>query len=81
MVRAGRQLRHSIAVESAFHLPRRFSRPRRHLAEGQSVATLAAERHRSACPYTDKHVGSRGRVGNQGGTLGNRLRAVLGEKK
>jgi hypothetical protein len=27
--------------------------------------------------YTDKHVGSRERVGNKGGTLGSKLRAVM----
>jgi hypothetical protein len=31
--------------------------------------------------YTDKHVGPRERVENKGGTLGNKLRAVMGEKK
>jgi hypothetical protein len=31
--------------------------------------------------YTDKHVGPRERVGNKGGTLGNRLRVVMVGKK
>ncbi|MCX5800888.1 MAG: hypothetical protein NTX17_05815 [Candidatus Eisenbacteria bacterium] len=34
-----------------------------------------------AYAYTDKHVGPRERVGNKGGTLGNRLRAVMAGKK
>ena len=34
-----------------------------------------------AYAYTDKHVGPRERVGNKGGTLGNRLRAVMAGKR
>ena len=33
-----------------------------------------------AYAYTDKHVGPRERVSNKGGTLGNRLRAVMAGK-
>jgi len=45
------------------------------------LATLKASVNKAAYAYTDKHVGARERVGNKGGILGNRLRAVLGEKK
>ena len=34
-----------------------------------------------AYAYMEKHVGPRGRVGNKGGTLGNKLRAVMAGKK
>ena len=45
------------------------------------LAALKASIGKAAYAYTQKHVGPRGQVGNKGGTLGNRLRAVLGEKK
>jgi hypothetical protein len=31
--------------------------------------------------HIDKHVGPREKVGNKGGTLGNRLRTVMAGKK
>jgi len=45
------------------------------------LATLKASIGKAAYAYTDKHVGPRERVGNKGGTLGNRLRAVMAGKK
>jgi hypothetical protein len=42
---------------------------------------LKASVNKAAYGYTHKHVGPRERVGNKGGTLRNRLRAVMGEKK
>jgi hypothetical protein len=45
------------------------------------VATLKASIGKAAYAYTEKHVGPRERVGNKGGTLGNRLRAVMAGKK
>jgi hypothetical protein len=45
------------------------------------LAALKVSIGKAAYGYTDKHVGPRERVGNKGGTLGNRLRAVMGEKK
>jgi len=33
--------------------------------------------NKAAYAYTEKHVGPKGRVGNKGGSLSNRLRAVL----
>jgi hypothetical protein len=45
------------------------------------LAALKASINKAAYAYTDKHVGSRERVGNKGGTLGNRLRAVMAGKK
>jgi hypothetical protein len=45
------------------------------------LATLKASVNKAAYAYTDKHVGQRERVGNKGGTLGNRLRAVMAGKK
>ena len=44
-------------------------------------AAPAGELCPSAYPYTDKHVGRPERAGNKGGTLGNRLRAVMAGKK
>jgi len=41
------------------------------------LATLKASIGKAAYAFTDKHVGPRDRVGNKGGTLGNRLRAAL----
>ena len=41
------------------------------------LAALKASIGKTAYAYTDKHVGPRERVGNKGGTLGNRLRAVM----
>jgi hypothetical protein len=45
------------------------------------LATLKASIGKAAYAYTDKQVGPRERVGNKGGTLGNRLRAVMARKK
>jgi len=45
------------------------------------LAALKASIGKVAYAYTDKHVGPRERVGNKGGTLGNRLRAVMAGKK
>lgn len=45
------------------------------------LAVLKASIGKAAIAYTDKHLGPRQRVGNKSGTLGNRLRAVLAEKK
>jgi len=45
------------------------------------LAALKASIGKAAYAYTDKHVGQRERVGNKGGTLGNRLRAVMAGKK
>ena len=42
-----------------------------------SFATLKQSVNQAAYAYTDKHVGSREKVGNKGGSLSNRLRAVL----
>jgi hypothetical protein len=45
------------------------------------LAALKASVNKAAYAYTQKHVGPRERVGNKGGTLGNRLRAVMAGKK
>jgi len=45
------------------------------------LATLKQSIGKAAYAYTDKHVGPRDRVGNKGGTLGNRLRAVMAGKR
>jgi len=45
------------------------------------LAALKASIGKVAYVYTDKHVGPRERVGNKGGTLGNKLRAVMAGKK
>jgi hypothetical protein len=45
------------------------------------LAALKASVNKAAYAYTDKHLGPRERIGNKGGTLGNRLRVVMGEKK
>jgi uncharacterized membrane protein len=45
------------------------------------LAALKTSVGKAAYAYTDKHVGPRERVGNKGGTLANRLRAVLEEKR
>jgi hypothetical protein len=45
------------------------------------LATLKQSIGKAAYAYTEKHVGPRERVGNKGGTLGNRLRAVMAGKK
>ena len=45
------------------------------------LAALKASIGKAAYAFTDKHVGPRERVGNKGGTLGNRLRAVMAGKK
>jgi hypothetical protein len=46
-----------------------------------SLAALKALIGKAAYAYTDKHVGPRERVGNKGGTLGNRLRAAMAGKR
>ncbi|MCX5800858.1 MAG: hypothetical protein NTX17_05660 [Candidatus Eisenbacteria bacterium] len=46
-----------------------------------SLAALKASVNKAAYTYTEKHVGPRERVGNKGGTLGNRLRAVMAGKE
>jgi len=33
---------------------------------------------KAAYAYTDKHLGPKEKIGNKGGSLSNRLRAVLG---
>jgi hypothetical protein len=51
---------------------------------GEQNGKECEERHRLAkvaYAYTEKHVGPRECVGNKDGTLGNRLRALLVEKK
>jgi multidrug efflux pump subunit AcrA (membrane-fusion protein) len=45
------------------------------------LAALKASIGKVAYAYTDKHVGPRERVGNKGGTLGNKLRAVMTGKR
>jgi hypothetical protein len=45
------------------------------------LAALKASVNKAAYAYTDTHVGPRERVGNKGGTLGNRLRAVMAGKR
>jgi hypothetical protein len=45
------------------------------------LAMLKASIGKAAYTYTEKHVGPRERVGNKGGTLGNKLRAVMVGKK
>ncbi len=42
-----------------------------------SFATLKQSVNKAAYAYTDKHVGPKDEVGNKGGSLSNRLRAVL----
>jgi hypothetical protein len=49
----------------------------------ESFAVLAAPRAsvgKAAYAYAEKHVGPREKVGNKGGTLGNRLRALMAGK-
>lgn len=41
------------------------------------LAALKESINRAAYAYTDKHVGPKDEVGNKGGSLSNRLRAVL----
>ena len=41
------------------------------------MAALKESVNKAAYAYTDKHVGPREKVGNKGGSLSNRLRAVL----
>jgi hypothetical protein len=48
---------------------------------GFLMAMLAGKISERRNAYTQKHVGPRDRVGNKGGTLGNRLRAVMAGKK
>ena len=44
-------------------------------------AALKSSVSKVAYAYAEKHVGPREKVGNKGGTLGNRLRAVMAEKR
>jgi len=47
----------------------------------EEVITLAALKesiNKAAYGYTEKHLGPREKIGNKGGSLSNRLRAVLG---
>ena len=46
-----------------------------------SPAAVEGSVNNVAYAYTDKHVGPRERVGNKGGTLSNRLRAVMAGKR
>jgi hypothetical protein len=41
------------------------------------LAALKESINKAAHAYTEKHVGPKERVGNKGGSLSNRLRAVL----
>ena len=41
------------------------------------LATLKESINKASYAYTDKHVGTREKVGNKGGSLSNRLRAAL----
>ncbi len=41
-------------------------------------ATLKASVNRAAYSYTAAHLGPREKIGNKGGSLSNRLRAVMG---
>jgi len=41
------------------------------------MAALKESVNKAAYAYTDKHVGPREKIGNKGGSLSNRLRAVL----
>jgi hypothetical protein len=41
------------------------------------LAALQESINKAAYAYTDKHVGPKEEVGNKGGSLSNRLRAVL----
>jgi hypothetical protein len=42
------------------------------------LESLKASVNRAAYRYTEKHLGPRGEIGNKGGSLSNRLRAVMG---
>jgi hypothetical protein len=44
-------------------------------------AALKASVNKAAYGYTEKHVGPHERVGNKGGTLANRLRAAVWERR
>lgn len=46
--------------------------------ETLAAAALKASTMKAAYGYTDKHLGTRDQVGNKGGSLYNRIRAVLG---
>jgi hypothetical protein len=48
---------------------------------GVALGPRAGYPQRSAYAYTDKHVGPPERIGNKGGGLANRLRAVMAGKK
>jgi len=41
------------------------------------LATLKESVNKAAYAYTEKHLGSKEKVGNKGGSLSNRLRAIL----
>ncbi len=45
------------------------------------LAALKTSVNKAAYAYTEKHVGPRDKVGNKGGTLGNRLRAMMAGKR
>jgi hypothetical protein len=52
--------------------------------ESEEIITwrkLVVSINKAAYGYTERHVGPHERVGNKGGTLANRLRAVMAEKK
>jgi hypothetical protein len=46
--------------------------------EAISFAALKESINKAAYAYTDKHVGPKEEIGNKGGSLSNRLRAVMG---
>ncbi len=43
------------------------------------LAALKESINKAAYAYSDKHVGPKEKVGNKGGSLSNRLRAVLND--
>ncbi|MBI3723985.1 hypothetical protein HY251_08545 [bacterium] len=42
------------------------------------IETVRASINKAAYAYTDKHLGPREAIGNKGGSLSNRLRALVG---
>jgi hypothetical protein len=42
------------------------------------LAALKQSINRAAYAYTEKHLGPKEEIGNKGGSLSNRLRAVMG---
>ena len=44
------------------------------------MKTLKESVNKAAYGYTDKHIGAREEIGNKGGGLSNRLRAILTSK-